>query len=113
MGEAAAAEQARLVTVTDPADRAELARVIARAELLQEQNLDIWYETDRWSGKRPGTTDGVPDHAPHWTPERCPSTADRRDNAPDRHGAGDGSRGQLPATPSWMTPCGCPLFAVR
>ncbi|GDY33407.1 Acg family FMN-binding oxidoreductase [Gandjariella thermophila] len=60
LGEVAAAEQARLVTVTDPADRAELADVIARAELLQERNLDIWYETARWSGKRPGTSDGVP-----------------------------------------------------
>src|SRR5437588_755719 len=57
---AAAAESARLVTVTDPADRAELTSAIARAERLEERDLDLWYEMAVWSGKRFAATDGVP-----------------------------------------------------
>jgi nitroreductase len=60
LARAAAAEGAQLVTVSDPADRAELSSAIARAEQLEERDLDLWYETAVWSGKRFAATDGVP-----------------------------------------------------
>ncbi|OLF07412.1 hypothetical protein BLA60_28040 [Actinophytocola xinjiangensis] len=59
LADAAAGEGGHACVVTDPAARFHLAGAIAQAAVVQESNPDYAVEMAIWSGRRPGSDDGV------------------------------------------------------